>query len=161
MNMSIDPIRIDFLANHLGLIDTISQWYLEAWGKNTQNVERSKTLLLSRLNTNKLDMCYLCLENSELIGTVSLTKKGIPNNEEFTPCLMHLLVSPKYRCKGYGAKLVNFVKLQAKSFGFDKTYLFTTDKNIHLWYEKLGWDVIKENAAIDLDTRILRTDCEG
>jgi N-acetylglutamate synthase-like GNAT family acetyltransferase len=100
----------------------------------------------------------LCFDDdcaSELIGTFSLTQKDIPNNEDFSPCLSNLFVSEKYRRQKIGEALVNYAKQQAQNFGFEKIYLYTTDKTVHLWYEKLGWKIIKEDVIGKFDIKIM------
>jgi GNAT superfamily N-acetyltransferase len=156
-------MKIDYLANHQHLIPTVAQWYFDTWGKYTENpsLETTKTRLAERLNTDKPDICFLCFDDncaSELIGTFSLTQKDITNNEQFSPCLSHLFVIEKYRRRKIGETLVNHAKQQARNFGFEKMYLYTTDKTVHLWYEKLGWEIIKEDAIGKFDIKIMETD---
>jgi hypothetical protein len=81
-------MKIDYPVYHKRLILTVAQWYLDAWGKYTRNpsIEKAKAQLINRLNTDKLDIYFLCLDNgysNEPIGTFSLTQKGIPENEGF------------------------------------------------------------------------------
>jgi GNAT superfamily N-acetyltransferase len=147
-------MKIDYLANYQHLIPTVAQWYLDAWRKFSENLstEHTKLKLAERLNTDKLDVCFLCFNddcNNELIGTFSLTQKDIPNNEQFSPCFSNLFVAEKYRRRKIGKKLIEHVKQQAKNFGFEKMYLYTTNKTIHLWYEKLGWKIIKEDILFE------------
>jgi N-acetylglutamate synthase-like GNAT family acetyltransferase len=98
---------------------------------------------------------YNC--KSELIGTFSLTQKDIPHNEIFSPCLSHLFVIEKYRRQKIEEALVNYAKQQTRNFGFEKIYLYTTDKTVHLWYEILGWIIIKEDVIGKFDVKIMET----
>jgi N-acetylglutamate synthase-like GNAT family acetyltransferase len=66
-------------------------------------------------------------------------------------------VVEKYRRQKIGEALVNYAKQQARNFGFEKMYLYTTDKTIHLWYEKLGWKIIKEDVIGKFDIKIMET----
>jgi GrpB-like predicted nucleotidyltransferase (UPF0157 family) len=95
-------MKIDYLANYQHLIPIVAQWYLDAWRKFSENlsIENTKLKLAERLNTDKLDVCFLCFNddcNNELIGTFSLTQEDIPNNEQFSPCFSNLFVAEKYR----------------------------------------------------------------
>ncbi|GHU20033.1 hypothetical protein FACS189472_10680 [Alphaproteobacteria bacterium] len=151
-------MKIDYLANHQDLIPIVAQWYFDAWRKYTKDpsiTERIQTKLLSRLNINKLDICFLYFQNDELIGTISLAEKDIPNNESFTPCLSNLFVIEKYRRQKIGENLVEYAKRQAKNFGFENLYLYTTDKTVHFWYEKLGWKIIREDVMNGFDIKIM------
>jgi GNAT superfamily N-acetyltransferase len=102
----------------------------------------------------------LCFDNdcgNELVGTFSLTQNDIPGNKDFSPCLAHLFVVEKYRRQKIGETLVNHAEQQARNFGFDKMYLYTTDRTIHSWYERLGWKIIKEDIAGGIDIKIMVT----
>jgi GNAT superfamily N-acetyltransferase len=147
-------MKIDYLANHQDLIPTVAQWYLDTWKKFSENpsLETTKTRLANRLNADKLDVCFLCFDdncNNELIGTFSVMQKDIPNNKQFSPCLSNLFVIEKYRRRKIGETLVNYAKQQARNFGFEKMHLYTTDKTVHLWYGKLGWEIIKEDVLFE------------
>jgi hypothetical protein len=39
-----------------------------------------------------------------------------------------------------------------------KIYLYTTDKTIHSWYEKLGRGITKEDVAGRIDIKIIEAD---
>jgi N-acetylglutamate synthase-like GNAT family acetyltransferase len=68
-------------------------------------------------------------------------------------------VAEKYRHRKIGEKLIEHAKQQAKDFGFEKMYLYTTDKTIHLWYEKLGWKIIKEDILFEkFPIKIMKAD---
>jgi N-acetylglutamate synthase-like GNAT family acetyltransferase len=154
-------MKIDCLLNHQDLIPKVAQWYFEAWRRFSENlsIEYTKLRLAKRLNTDKLDICFLCFEDDdELVGTFSLAQKDIPNNEIFSPCLSNLFVSEKYRRQKNGEALVSCAKQRTGSFGFEKLYLYTTDKTVYLWYEKLGWEVIKEDVMRGFDIKIMETD---
>jgi GNAT superfamily N-acetyltransferase len=106
----------------------------------------------------RLDICCLCFDddcNNELIGTFSLVQKDIPLNEVFSPCLSHLFVIEKYRRQKIGETLVNYAKQQVRNFRFEKMYLYTTDRTVHLWYKKLGWKIIKEDIIGKFDIKIV------
>ncbi|MDR2645980.1 MAG: GNAT family N-acetyltransferase [Holosporaceae bacterium] len=154
-------MRIECLAHHQHFIPTVARWYFDAWGKYSENssIESAKARLANRLNTDKLNICFLCFNDcaNELIGTFSLTQKDIPNNEDFSPCLSHLFVIEKYRRQKIGEALVNYAKQQARKCGFEKMYLYTTDKTVHLWYEKLSWKIIKEDVIGKFDIKIMET----
>jgi N-acetylglutamate synthase-like GNAT family acetyltransferase len=95
--------------------------------------------------------------DNELIGTFSLTQKDITNNEQFSQCLANLFVAEKYRRRKIGEKLIEYAKQKAKDFGFEKLYLYTTDKTVHMWYKKLGWKIIKEDIVHKFDIKIMET----
>jgi predicted N-acetyltransferase YhbS len=120
-------MKIDYLANHQYLIPTVAQWYFDTWSRFSESPSLEQTIkitLQERLNTDKLNICFLCFSiDNELIGTFSLTQKDIPNNEIFSPCLSNLFVAEKHRRQKIGENLIEYAKQKAKNFGFEKLYL--------------------------------------
>ncbi|MDR0647193.1 MAG: GNAT family N-acetyltransferase [Puniceicoccales bacterium] len=152
-------IRIDYLANHQDLIPTIAAWYVKMWRKHCENpsIQHAKTKLLNRLNVDKPNICFVYLHNHQCVGTASLTEKDIPHNEMFSPCLSNLFVMEPYRRQKIGDNLIEYVKRQAKNLGFKKIYLYTMDATIHCWYQKLHWEIIKEDVARGCNIKIMAT----
>ncbi|MBR1733867.1 MAG: GNAT family N-acetyltransferase, partial [Alphaproteobacteria bacterium] len=94
----------------------------------------------------------------EVVGTVSLTANDIPTKSDLNPCVTQLFVSEKYRHQGIGQSLVKYAKQKLKDMNFQKAYLYTTNKTIHEWYEKLGWKIIDEGIVYDIAIKIM--ECE-
>jgi hypothetical protein len=46
---------------------------------------------------------------------------------------------------------------QSKNLGFKKIYLYTMDATIHCWYQKLNWEIIKEDVVREHDVKIMET----
>jgi predicted N-acetyltransferase YhbS len=154
-----NEMRIDYLATHPNLISTVAAWYVKMWGKFRENpsIRHAKTRLLNHLNVDKLNLCFLYFHNHQLVGTASLTEKDIPNNETFSPCLSKLFVMEQYRRQKIGENLIEYANLQAKNLGFKKIYLYTMDATIHCGYQKLNWEIIKEDVVREHDVKIMET----
>ena len=45
--------------------------------------------------------------------------------------------------KNIGQSLVEFAERKLRDMGFQKAYLYTTNKTIHGWYAKLSWKIIE------------------
>lgn len=150
-------MQIDYLANHPNLISTIATWYVKTWGKFCKNpsIRHATTRLLNHLNIDRPNLCFLYFRNHKLVGTASLTEKDIPNNEIFSPCLSNLFVPEPYRRQKIGENLIEYVKQQAKNLGFKKIYLYTTDATVYRWYQKLNWEIIKEDVVKGCDIKIV------
>jgi hypothetical protein len=58
-------MKLDCLAHHQHLIPTVAQWYFDVWRKYSENssIESAKARLADRLNTDKLDICFLCFDD--------------------------------------------------------------------------------------------------
>ena len=148
-------LKVAPLTNHKDLIPTVAQWYLAAFGRKETTLERCQEVLQNRLNTDCLNCCFLAFIDDEVVGTVSLTANDIPSKPELSPCVTHLFVSEKYRCKNIGQSLIEYAKQKSKEMNFRKAYLYTTNKTIYKWYEKLGWKIIDEDIANGIEIKIM------
>jgi len=153
--MILENLQVDLLALHQDLIPTVAQWYLSAFGSNETTLEKCENALRNRLNTDSLDCCFLAFTESEVVGTVSLTANDIPTKPTLAPCVTQLFVSEKYRHQNIGQNLVEFAEHKLRDMGFQKAYLYTTNKTIHEWYTKLGWKIIGEGTLYDIDIKIM------
>ena len=155
--MMKSEIKIESLVSHKNLIPTIAQWYFSVFARQGTTIEKCEKALLNRLNTDCLDCCFLAFVEDEVVGTVSLTAHDIPNTE-LSPCVTQLFVLEKYRHESIGQSLVEYAKQKLKEMKFPKAYLYTTNKTIHEWYEKLGWRIIEEGFIDDIEIKIM--ECE-
>ena len=156
--MNFENLQIEPLACHEKLIPTIAQWYLSAFGRKETTVEKCEERLRSRLNTDCLDCCFVAFFDDAVVGTVSLTTNDIPGEPAFTPCIAHLFVVEECRHKNIGRKLVEYAKQKLKNLNFQKAYLYTTDKTIHEWYERLGWKIIDNGVSNGIEIKILESE---
>ncbi len=148
-------LKIIPLANRKDLIPTVTQWYLAAFGRKETTIEQCEEILRSRLNTDRLTCCFLAFIEDEVVGTVSLTANDIPTKPELSPCVTHLFVSEKYRRQNIGQSLVEYAKQKSRKMNFRKAYLYTTNKTIHKWYEKLEWKIIGEGISNGFAIKIM------
>ena len=154
--------KIDHLSEDF--IPTVAQWYLDNFSRDGTTLEQCEKKLRNRLNTDKLDMCFLyfCdktapIKIKEPIGTISLAANDIPKHPKLTPCISNLFVAEKFRKQKIGEHLIDFANQKLRKFGFEKAYLYTTNPTIHVWYEKLGWKIIAEDTIFDIKIRIMET----
>lgn len=148
-------LRIKSLVHHQDLIPIVAQWYLSAFGSNETSLEKCENALRNRLNADSLDCCFLAFIEDKVVGTVSLTANDIPTKTELSPCVTQLFVSEKYRHKYIGQSLVEFAERKLRDMGFQKAYLYTTNKTIHEWYAKLGWKIIGGDTVHNIDIKIM------
>ena len=151
-------LRVAPLIDYKDILPVIAGWYLSAFGKEGTTFELCKKKLLGRLNTEALDICYVAFEGNEPIGTVSLTQNDIPTASNLTPCIANLFVIPKHRHKNIGREMIEYAKATLKSMDFSKAYLYTTDKTIHNWYQKLGWEITDNGKICNFKIKIMK--CE-
>ena len=152
----LSRLKIEPLADHKDLIQTVAQWYLLAFGAQRSSLEKCENKLRTRLNTDRLDCCFLAFLDDKPIGTVTLAANDIPKCPQLTPCISHLFVLENYRHQALGRRLLEYAQQTLKFMHFNEAYLFTTDPTIHHWYKKLGWQVIGEDVFNDMPIKIMK-----
>lgn len=137
-------VDIKFLADCPECIPELSQLWFDEIGKQWIPHSTNKAAeenFESHRNRVRLPLTLVAIHNGKPIGMCSLRQDdGI--GDDLTPWLASLIVHPHYRGQGLGETLIEHVKQQAMTFGFDKLYLFALDANIPSWYERLGWKYI-------------------
>ena len=129
MNNEFD---IKFLVDCQEHIPSLAQlWYEEIsrhWVADA-SIEKAKNRLIAHLNSEKMPMAIVALNNNTPVGMACLRETdGI--RPGVTPWLGSLVVDKKFRGKKIGEKLIEAIKSQAKLFGHDTLYLLAFDLTI-------------------------------
>lgn len=118
-------MRIDYLANHQKHIPALASW-LKAHdaeffaGSSLSDVARNH--FESRLNTDSLPMSFIALMDGVPVGTIALLVSSVTTHTHLSPWLGALYVSPDYRHRGIGMRLVTHALNEARELGFDGVY---------------------------------------
>lgn len=100
--------------------------------------EYIEKLIREWIEKETLPMACVAMENDKPIALASLQKScGIET--DLTPWLGSLVVDEQYQGKGIGKLLVEAILQSARNLGYNRVYLFTFDKGLVNFYEKLGW----------------------
>ncbi len=151
-------IKIDYLKNHPKYVTLCAQWAFNEWGhyKPTDTLE---TFIASRekyLNEH-IPFTLLAFDGEIPVGMCSLaeTRGLLPG---LTPWLAALYVTPDYRNQKIGTLLEETICEKARSMGFKKIYLFTSDVNVIPWYEKHNWEVLSKEWLINHEVTTMEKD---
>lgn len=104
-----------------------------------------KSALQKNLNTDRVPLTLIAVENDALVGTVSLEAYDMETRMEYTPWLASLYVLPEYRNTGLARKLVERATAQAGALGVQTLYLFTLKPHAR-FYETRGWQVLEKTV---------------
>ena len=85
---------------------------------------------------NDLPITFVMVENDELLGTVGIWRGDLLSRQDLYPWLSALIVNPKYRNRGIGKELQNYVLEYCRKKGYKEVFLYTDLKN---YYEKNEW----------------------
>lgn len=105
------------------------------------SIETAKKRLSDHANIDCLPFTIVALDRGQPIGMASLRiNDGI--RPDLEPWLGSLVVSPLHRGLKVGEKLIEAIKTEAITRGYEKLYLLAFDPTIPDWYTKLGWNKI-------------------
>ena len=138
-------MKIENLADHLGLIDTIARWHFQEWGHAdpTGSVQSWAEGLRKRTNRDRIPATFVALQDKDLLGSVTLTDHDMSSRMDLSPWLAGLYVKPEERGHGLGSALTNHAVEAAAQMGVSRLYLYT--ESARDLYLKLGWRSIAED----------------
>ncbi len=136
---------ITCIADHPELIKTIGQWHWQEWGHADPegSLESWTQGLALRVNRNRIPTTYVALsETGDLLGSVTLVDNDMHTRPELEPWLAGLYVKPESRGQGIATALVLTAMAEARRFGVDVLYLYTS--TAESLYTRLGWQVVDQ-----------------
>ena len=138
-------MKIENIADHLDLIDTIAHWHFQEWGHAdpTGSAQSWADGLRQRTNRDYIPATFVALEGSELLGSVTLTDHDMNSHMDLSPWLAGLFVKPEKRGIGIGSALTTHAVRAAAEMGVDRLYLYS--ESARDLYRKLGWQSIAED----------------
>ena len=136
-------ITIDFLANHLDTIPTLTKWFRDQWSDYFADWSDEDMMkdFLEDISRNNLPSRLVAFESNELVGTIVLRESETEVFSEYQPELGGLYVMESYRGHGIGTELVRAGMKLAQSQGYSAVSA-TTVKAAGI-LENLGWKFIK------------------
>lgn len=134
-----------YLKDNPEFIPQIAHWYFKQWGylMEVPSVEIIKDRLKTQLNSNKIPLVLLLVENEELLGTCQLKYHEMDIYPEKEHWLGGVYICDKQRGKGLAKKMVIKAKEIAKSLGIKTLYLQTESLSGGI-YAQLGWQPIEQ-----------------
>ncbi|MCF2642150.1 GNAT family N-acetyltransferase [Roseburia hominis] len=115
--------------------DLVIQWMNEEFG-NDKSYKFYKGIVEHSTKENDLPITFVMVENDELLGTVGIWRGDLLSRQDLYPWLSALIVNPKYRNRGIGKELQNYVLEYCRKKGYKEVFLYTDLKN---YYEKNEW----------------------
>lgn len=136
-------ITIDFLADHLDTIPTLTKWFRAQWPDYFENWSDEEMMqdFHGDISRNSLPSRLVAFESNEFVGTIILREnenETLPNSQ---PELGGLYVTESHRGHGIGTELVRAGMKLAREQGYSEISA-TTVKAAGI-LESLGWEFIK------------------
>ncbi|MGI8855780.1 MAG: GNAT family N-acetyltransferase [Thermomicrobiales bacterium] len=134
-------MRIDTIANHPDLVETVARWQWGEWGRDPDDSLGARIASIgAQTDADRIPTTFVALDGDEPLGSASLVADDMSTHPELTPWLASVYVAPVARGRGVASALVRRVVQQAAALGIARLYLYT--ENARGLYEKLGWRVI-------------------
>lgn len=133
------------LKDKLEYANEVMELELLEWGDNPNYEKEEKIAKKTKKYLNNLDNRYFCklilLNDSELIGFISIFPHDCDECPDLTPWYATMYVKKEYRGKGYSRLLNDAILDEAKKRDIHELYLKTTLNN---YYEKFGAKFVKK-----------------
>jgi GNAT superfamily N-acetyltransferase len=148
-------MRIEYLADHPGLVPGLARLHFAQWGylRPSEPVEDRTARLESSCGRGGIPSVVVALEGGELIGSAMLVASDMDNRPGLTPWLAGLYVVEPFRGLGHGAALVRRIESEAAAVGVDRLYLYTPDAMD--FYSMLGWTAIEGCEYLGQDVTVM------
>lgn len=152
-------MRIESIAAHPGLIETVARWQFGEWGHlEPGDSLEARIAYLGRqaANPGRIPMTFIALEGDEPLGSASAVEQDMSTHPELTPWLASVYVKPEARGHGVASALVRRVMQEVTALGTTRLFLFT--ESARGLYEKLGWYAIGVEWFEGSDVTIMAID---
>jgi GNAT superfamily N-acetyltransferase len=156
-------MRIEYLADHPAHIDTLARWHHAQWGAllTDWREDAARAELATHTARCAVPTTLVALEETILLGSVSLLATDDERLPRYTPWLASLYVQPAWRGRGLGRALVERVHHEARALGCSAIYLYTTAAmNLRAFYTRLGWRELEQQTLLGEVVQIWRRDLE-
>jgi GNAT superfamily N-acetyltransferase len=145
------------LADVPQAIPLLATWFQSEWSIfDGRSVKMIETRLAENLGRDSVPITFLAMQESRVIGTVSLDLSDLPFHDHLSPWLASLFVLPEGRGQGKGTALVRHAQEFARLHGVGPLYLWTPGST--RLYEGCGWTEIERTIYGSHPITIMRVD---
>lgn len=153
-------MRIERIADHRDLIETVARWQWGEWGYLDPNDSLAARIayLHRQAESDGIPTTFVALEGDIPLGSASLVADDMPTHPELSPWLASVYVAPAARGRGVASALVRRIVEQAAALGITRLYLFT--EGARGLYEKLGWQIVMTDHFEGAEVTIMAIEIE-
>lgn len=154
------------LADRPELVPTIAAWLYDEWGHTYPDgsPRHTEVALRGRCQRDQLPLALVGFVGNEPMSTASLKIREMETHPQFEHWLGTVYVLPRFRRRGYGAKIVVAAEQVACGLGLEQLYLYT--RHSETFYANLGWASIerpmyRQRPAIIMHKLLIQNDLQG
>lgn len=157
----MNQAKLILLKQQPELIPMLAHWHYLEWGALFPEKTEADFAadLATSLNEQQLPISWVVVYEHQVVGTASLLLHDMQTNRELSPWLANIYLAPSVRGKGLGKWLVQQVMTEARQLGLTQLYLFTEDQAA--FYQRLGWQVLKQELYQDKAVTIMSWCCQA
>lgn len=135
-------MNIELLIGHPEYVQCICRWIYDEFviPNNPQYPFEKLTEFFGHKRENEFPITYIAIDHDKCVGTVSIFQNDLNNQKELTPWLASLYVTPEFRNKKIGEKLIEKVICRVKDMGYEELFLRT--EHAAEYYLKKGWEFV-------------------
>ncbi|MFL5761880.1 MAG: GNAT family N-acetyltransferase [Thermomicrobiales bacterium] len=152
------PVRIEELADHPDLVETLAGWHWAAWGQPGALPHWVETLR-ARAHRERIPTTFVAMAGDEPIGSVSIVERDMTTHPELGPWLAAVYVAPAFRGRKVGSELVQQAVRRVAELGAEQVYLYTDDAQG--FYERLGWSAVAREQYQGHRVVIMAVQCDA
>lgn len=137
-------LAICSLAEHPEYIDTLADWYFDAWHDyEGYSLAQITAHLKENCLHQRLPCTWIALKENRLAGTISLEINDLPPRDaQYSPWLASLYVASEFRGQGIGTALIQHLLHHVDQHQITPLYLWTPGTTA--LYESLGWRIFEQ-----------------
>ena len=149
-------MKIEFLSNQKQAIQTIAKWYFDEWAylKEGSSIESFTEDIYTYLNTGKIPLMLVAVENKSALGVVQLKYREMTIYPEKEHWLGGVYVANDHRRKKVAEQMILKLIEIAKSLGV-KTLNLQTEHLDGGLYQQLGWQAVEQVNYRGIDVLVM------
>lgn len=122
------------------LLEDITQYFINKWASEESKMVYVDCIKNALETQNKMSCWYVLLDEDKIIGSVGLISNDFVSRMDLYPYLCALYVDKEYRGKNLGKMLIDRVKKDTISLGYDYLYLVTDHNGYyeHFDFHRIG-----------------------
>jgi GNAT superfamily N-acetyltransferase len=147
-------VKVALLADHPECRETLAAWYLREWPWLFDATSTPFQELDAGSNRDYPPCTLVGFEGPRLVASAALLNEDALPFPEYTPLLGSVVVDPEHRDRGLGREIVLAAMEHARRIGIVQIFLWTPHHR-H-FYEKLGWEFVRDYTHENRPSSILR-----
>ncbi len=136
--MSVEISFLNAHPHHAPVLATAqaTEWS-HLYGPNDWNAQIALAEFAVQQSDGRLPTTLIALDDTTLLGSISLINDDLPGWEQLNPWLASFYVFPPYRRHGVGARLLKAAERLLQENGITRAYLFTETRAAY--FAAHGW----------------------